>query len=385
MSAAAPGTLSSVNAPVAASVRPAFARVEVHDDPAQALAVWRELSPETHGSFYQSEAFLLPWLAASAPGRKLRPFFIVARDEAGAPQALLPLGLFAFGPLRVAQFLGAKHSNYNLGLFRGDRSFSAPDLRALLRAAASTPRGPHLYRFINLPLNWRGAPNPLALLDARPAASRAYATRLLADGEALLAARLSADSRKKLRRKERLLVEKGEVRHIRAASPQQAAAFLAAFLAHKKGSALEPDDADKAFYRALAGHAGDASSVEFHALTQGERIVATLCAGRCGGRLQGLFISYDPDPEIARASPGELLLRQVLLDACARGLTAFDLGVGDARYKTTFCDEIEPMVEVLEATSALGRLAKPLFVAASAAKARIKASPRLLALLKKRR
>jgi CelD/BcsL family acetyltransferase involved in cellulose biosynthesis len=386
MSAAAPGTLSSVIAPAAASARPAFARVEIIDDPAQALGVWRELSPETHGSFYQSEAFLLPWLAQPAARRKMQPFFIVARDEAGAPLALLPLGLFSFGPLRVAQFLGGKHANYNLGLFRGDRAFSTHDLRALLRAAAnSAPRGPHLYRFINLPLTWRAAANPLARLDCRPAASRAYATALMGDGEALLAARLAADKRKDLRRKERLLAAKGSVRHVRASSPQEAAAILETFFAHRSGAALAPDEPTKAFYEALAAGAGDSSSVEFHALTLGGRIVATLCAGLCGGRLQGMFMSYDPDPEIARASPGELLLRHVLLDACARRLAAFDLGVGDARYKTTFCDEAEPLAEAFEATGALGRLAKPFLILALGAKTRIKNNPRLFALLRKRR
>ena len=88
-----------------------------------------------------------------------------------------------------------------------------------------------------------------------------------------------------------------------------------------------------------------------------------------------MFISYDPDPDIARSSPGELLLCAVLRDACARNLSAFDLGVGDARYKTTFCDESERLAEALYAPTWAGRLAAPFFAARFGRKSRDQAQP----------
>lgn len=389
MSVAAQRTLKPSDIPAAASPRPAFARVEVFEDPTQALDVWRALSPESCGSFYQSETFILSWLESVAAHDKARPFFVVARDEAGASLTLLPLGLFRFGPLRVAQFLGGKHSNYNLGLFRGDRLFSARDLKALLRAAAQAAReGPHLYRLSNLPPFWREAANPLVLLPHRPAASRAYATRLDGDGEAFLAARFSPDARKKMRKKEKRLAGMGVLRHVRAETAAQAEHILDAYFAHRDAHpdahvAAAADQSTRAFYRALARRAGGRVEVEFHALSLDDRMIATFGAGLCGGRLQGMFISYDSDPEIAKSSPGELLLCHVVLDACARNFSAFDLGAGDARYKTGFCDEAEPLVEALYAPTLIGRLASPLFIAASAAKAAIKRDPRLFALAKR--
>ena len=167
----------------------AFARVDVYDRPEQILDVWRELAPEMCGSWYQSEAFLLTWLETC--GRKLAvtPFFIVARNEDGLAVALLPLGIFRLGGLRVAEFLGGKHSNYNLGLFRPGCVFSAEDLRSILRQAARRAgSGPHLYRLLNLPESWRGGANPLCLLPHQPAPDSAYATRLGPDGDAFLAA-----------------------------------------------------------------------------------------------------------------------------------------------------------------------------------------------------
>lgn len=387
MSVAAPQMLCPSTAPDAQPVGAAFARVEVFDDPALVLDAWRDLSPEICGSFYQSESFLLAWLESFAAREKARPFFILARDEGGAAVALLPLGLFRFGPLRIAQFLGGKHSNYNLGLFRTDRAFAARDLETLLRTAArSVSEGPHLYRLVNMPLSWRGAANLLTLLRHRPAASNAYATRLAGNGEAFLAARLSSDARKKLRKKEKRLATIGALRYFHAESAQEAEQIIDAYFAHKSRQgaghvAREQIDATRRFYRALARRGLE--TMELHALALDGQIVAVLGAGRNGGRLQGMFISYESDPEIARSSPGELLLSHVLRDACARGLSSFDLGIGEARYKDVFCDDTERLADVLFAPTALGGLAAPLFAFAAATKAAIKRDPRLFALAKK--
>jgi CelD/BcsL family acetyltransferase involved in cellulose biosynthesis len=386
MSVATPQIVPTSFSRAGAKASTPFARVEVLGDPAQVLAAWRELSPETRGSFYQSERFVLAWFAMFGPRRKARPFFIVARDVSSAPLAVLPLALFHFGPLRVAQFPGEKHSNYNLGLFRADADFSASDLKFLLGAAArSAPGGPHLYRFLSLPLAWRGAANPLARLDHWPAANCARAAQLPEDGDAFFARRLSTEARKKLRKKEKRLAVLGAVRYFRAASGQEKAKVLDAFFAHKAGRpefrlAQDELDALRGFYGALAEGEGGA---ELHALAVGDRIVAALGAGANGGRLQGMFISYDPDPEIAKSSPGEILLAHVLRDACARKFSAFDLGVGEARYKADFCDEVEQLVDALYPPTFLGRLALPFFALAGAAKRTIKANPKLFALAEK--
>ena len=369
-----------------------FARLEVCRSPLDALAVWRALAPADRGSFYQSEKFLLAWLEHFGDKEKVEPFFIVARDACGAPMALLPLGLFRFGPLRVAQFLGGPHANYNLGLFRADAAFSARDLRLLLREAARAKGGPHLYRLVNMPLLWRGAANPLTLLPHRTGANRAYATALGADGEAWLATRPSAATRKKWRKKEKRLAATGELSYFRAKNEMQAQKILDAFFRQKSqrfGWLADPAKAaaTRDFYATLTafGAQGEALAVELHALGLDGRVVATLAAGLNGGRLQALFNSFDADPPIARCSPGEILLCHVLCDACARKIDAFDFGLGDARYKKTFCDDIESMADALFAPSFFGLLAQPFFAAGLAAKTAIKRNPRLSGVIERMR
>ena len=57
--------------------------------------------------------------------------------------------------------------------------------------------------------------------------------------------------------------------------------------------------------------------------------------------------SFDPDPEIARTSPADLLLMSMMQTMCDRGYKVFDLGIGEARYKSSWCDRSEPLVDVL--------------------------------------
>jgi CelD/BcsL family acetyltransferase involved in cellulose biosynthesis len=49
--------------------------------------------------------------------------------------------------------------------------------------------------------------------------------------------------------------------------------------------------------------------------------------------------------ELTHTSPGELLLYLVIEDCTNRGYTSFDLGRGEERYKSSWCNEVVPMFE----------------------------------------
>jgi CelD/BcsL family acetyltransferase involved in cellulose biosynthesis len=100
----------------------------------------------------------------------------------------------------------------------------------------------------------------------------------------------------------------------------------------------------------------------------GARIVATFGALAQADRLCGMFISYDPDPEISRCSPGQLLILDTIRSLGARGVATFDLGVGEARYKDENCEAEEPLFDAAVAVTPLGRA----FGSASLLRQRIK-------------
>lgn len=91
--------------------------------------------------------------------------------------------------------------------------------------------------------------------------------------------------------------------------------------------------------------------------------------------------SFATEDEIARSSPGDLLLHSLLRDLVARGVGRFDLGVGEARYKNAVCDETIALVDSVIPATPLGALATPILAALTRAKRALKQNPRLFASL----
>ena len=81
--------------------------------------------------------------------------------------------------------------------------------------------------------------------------------------------------------------------------------------------------------------------------------------------------------ENARHSPGLVLLMHMVADCAARGLRSFDIGVGRAHYKSSFCREPEPLFDTFLPLTLRGRLAAAAFSTAFAAKRMIKQNPAL--------
>ena len=65
--------------------------------------------------------------------------------------------------------------------------------------------------------------------------------------------------------------------------------------------------------------------------------------------------------ENARHSPGLILLMHMIGECADRGLRSFDIGVGEAHYKSFFCKEPEPLFDIFLPLTPRGRLAAPAF------------------------
>ena len=328
-----------------------IASVQVHADPAAALADWTELVAAAPAAAYGRPDWLLPWIEAVGLPSGLAPLIVVARDAGGRATALLPLAVQRQGALAVAGFLGGRDSNFNMGLFRPGADWTRAGLHDLLRrAAAASGRRIDLFAFRNQPHDWQGAANPLLALARQPSPSFAYKSELGADPDAFLRARLSRDTRKKLRQKMKRLGALGAVEVVEARTPGEVAEVLDAFveqrIARNLASGL-PTDELPALRRFLDRTVGGGGPVSFHALRCGGRVVATLGGTRHRDRFSGMLISITAEAEVVRNSPGELLLSEVMKRCCAAGLSTFDLGIGEARYKETYCPDVEPLFDSL--------------------------------------
>ena len=229
--------------------------------------------------------------------------------------------------------------------------------------------------------------NPLALLDHQASPSAAYGTGLPEKAETLFAAKLSKDARKKLRKKESRLAASASLTHRVAVTPEEQATILEAFLAQKierfRARNIASDfgsPAMRAFIEAASAPNG--RGLELHALYADERIVAVYGGASWQGQWSGMFNAFDTSDEIAKASPGDLLLMKVIAKACADGLTRFDLGIGEARYKAALCDETIPLFDARFAVTLRGRIATDVHAMRQRIKRGVKGNARLFALAK---
>jgi CelD/BcsL family acetyltransferase involved in cellulose biosynthesis len=356
------------------------ASLDVYAEFDDARADWDELLRVAAVSPYQSCRFLSVWFETLGRFDGAVPFIVVARDAEGRPQALLPLCLYRRGPLKVALFLGGRESNFNLPLLRPGARYDEAALRALLvEASRRAPVSPDLFYLRNQPKRFEGVDNPLAFANARRSASDAYGVSLPERVEDL-AERLSKDARKKLRKKEARLAEFGEIAYEHCATGNRAQEILTALIEQKaarfsdKGVDLAYDASRlEAFLKGLV----DGGGLELHALSVGGRIVAAYAGVVRGARFSAMINSFDMDEEIARSSPGDLLLHALMRNLVGRGMTAFDLGAGEARYKNAVCDETIELCDVIAPISAQGALAAPLFSAFLRLKRRVKQTPAL--------
>ncbi len=376
-------------APMISAMQSAFTRVEIHREAGSVLEAWADLEASAPGSIYQTRAWLLPWVETLGRKAGIAPLFILARGADHRPLALLSLGITRRGPLRIASWLGGSDANFNMALARPDVSWTQAEILRLLREAAKAcgRDRPDLFNLANQPFDWGGRTNPLALLPHRPSPSAAFGTTLPADAETLFAAKLSKDTRKKLRKKEAKLAARGPLTHLVAASADQQHRVIETFLSQKltrfRVQKIVSDFAHAAmrdFIEMASQPRGNA--IELHALLTGERIVAIYGGGVHDGQWSGMFNSFDSDGAIAKSSPGDLLLMRIMARACAGGLTRFDLGVGEARYKATLCDERLPLFDAIVTISLRGGIAARLLSARQTVKRVIKAHPRLLSRVK---
>ncbi|WP_158807642.1 GNAT family N-acetyltransferase [Beijerinckia sp. L45] len=378
--------------PVPATAVPAFARVSLRrETDAVVLAAWAELETSAPCSIYQTRAWLVPWIATLGRKAGITPFFVLAFGADDRPAALLCLGLQKRGAVRVATFLGGKDSNFNIGLLRPGQSWTAADLRLLLsRAARELGRdAPDAFLLVNQPYVWGATANPFMALPHQASPSAAFGTALATRAEEFFAKKLSKDSRKKLRKKESRLAEIGPLTHL-IASAQEREAVLDCFFAQRlerfraQNIASDFDDPQmRAFIETASAEGQHGFGIELHALKAGERIVAVYGGAAHAGQWSGMFNSFDAAVEIAKSSPGDLLLMKVIAAQCEAGLRAFDLGIGEARYKGTFCDEAIPLFDTFVSTSPRGWFYLKLHAASQRAKRMVKQNPRLFTLAKR--
>jgi CelD/BcsL family acetyltransferase involved in cellulose biosynthesis len=368
------------------AVARSWASLSVVEDIAALAVEWRALEDSALVTPYQAHGWVRAF--AETVGRAERMAFrhAVLRDAAGAALAILPLVITRRNGIRFAEFIGGKHANYHMGLY--DPAFAAgldaAGARLMLAEIGAAIGGLDAFIFVNQPTHWQGVPNPLAQLAGGPSPSGAYKLALApGDAEGSLRRSMSSHAHKKLKNKRNRFIAHGPSEMVRARTPEEIARVIDAFLRQKAARFAMMGIADpfappamRRFLERGAAPEGDRPpALELYSLDVAGQSVATYVGAVQGDRFSGMATSFDMESEVAKTSPGEILLIDLIKLKCREGFTVFDLGVGEARYKTTICDERDDLVDTFLPLTAKGRAFALFSRAKREMKRRIKASP----------
>src|ERR1700692_201201 len=99
-----------------------IASVDIVTEIDQAEAVWRALEAHDRLSTpYQRFDLLSIWQHQVGSRNEVSPFVVIAYDAERRPLLLVPLALKSSHGVRIASFMGGKHTTFNMAL--GDNAF----------------------------------------------------------------------------------------------------------------------------------------------------------------------------------------------------------------------------------------------------------------------
>ncbi len=361
-------------------------RAERYDGADAVLAAMDAAGPLTASGAFQSRGWLQSLYETLAQDLGAKPVGIAVHDAAtGALAYLLPLVETRRGRLRVLSFPLLGVSDYG-GPILGPKSPLEP---AAIEQAWRTmvPRlgGADLLQLQNMPTTLDGRANPLAR-HKRVAPARHRANSLVVEDtvEALLRAR-GKKYRKEAERCFRLLAERGPPEFRRAETDDDIAKAYAvlqeqqASRRREAGGGYVLDHPEYArFYESILRDGLSNGFASIFTLRAGSDICAALLGITHGTSFTLLRISTAGE-DWKRLSPGRLIVLETMRALTTQGIRTFDMGIGDYAFKHGFGTDAAPLWDLeLPLTWA----ATPAVVA-SCAKARVRQSPRLMALAKR--
>jgi CelD/BcsL family acetyltransferase involved in cellulose biosynthesis len=293
---------------------------------------WSRLAYESRNVFSTIEWAETWWRRY---GRGERPLLVACRNR-DETTALLPLYVWSRRPVKVARFVGHGPAD-QLGPICGPsaRATAAAALRHLVEEA---PVDIVLAELLPGIEHWSEA------LGQRPLRVEATPTITLAGGWNAYLERRSANLREQIRRRERQLRRRHEVRFRLAAEETVKEDLARLFALHRArwGAAGSPFLRFEGFHQGFAPLALQRGWLRLWLLDLDDRTVAAWY----GFRFAGVESYYQAgrDPSLRDASVGLVLLAHSIREAAEDGMSEYRLLRGDERFEQRLADD-DPGVE----------------------------------------
>jgi CelD/BcsL family acetyltransferase involved in cellulose biosynthesis len=357
--------------------------VSVFSSVEAAEPVWRELETRAVMTPYQSHEWISAYCRAGF--ERFDAIAILVLSHKGKPIALAPFGVKRRFGVRMAQIIGMPISNCDALVYDPDH---ADELTAeALKSAFSSLHGSgvDIVSFHSYLAEWQGHANPLLGFKHAPAPNNFYTSTLESGDDPFIDQALPNKRRTNIRRSQRRLTEVlGDVSVRAAQSVEEIERVHAAFL-EQRGKRFVQMGVENIFaqtpfqtlFRTLAIASLDqpVPTLRYHALYAGDEIVAT-SIGACTPTHYSQYINSTTDGPASKYSLMGVMLSALIDELRAKGITSFDMGLGDFDYKTDWT-QVTTVYDSVIAVSPLGAIAAPLLLGARKAKRVIKQTPAL--------
>lgn len=358
--------------------------IQIYESFEEAELVWREFEKTAQGTAFQRFDWLSNWHKFVGQADGVEPV-IVTVARGGHVIMLAALGIEWHMGLRRLVWLGGRMADYKAPLLAADfATYVSPDgFPTLWRQICRALPRHDLVQLEDQPEYVTGSLNPFATLDSQPSADKAYVFSL-PDTFEELTMRYRPETRRIDRAKARKLNALGKVDFRIIRPGVEAAMKLDEILDHKAAqlraqgiASIFEDDQYRAALRSLALLSGDYAIMEVAELTLDGVFLSGSVSLHSHGYSTLIVHTYAQGVH-DKLSPGRLHLLEHLKATIEAGQKAYDLSVGYAPYKTSFCDAPMAMFSHISARSAV---AYPLVGAAQASvalKRSIKTNPALM-------
>ena len=281
---------------------------------------------------------------------------------------ILPFAIEHWHGTRRLIWFGHELADYNGALIDPDTLKRLADGFAadILRRVRSLVPGIDYVCLAKQPETLCGLPNPFARFRSVPFTCRAHCAKLSDSWEEFSRAHRSGRSLRSFRARERHLAKLGDLVFEQASSPQERSQSMEllvtwkiAQLTARGGRVTFADAAARRFMHELArATTGDPRFRLYSLKSDGRAIALAFCLVS-----QGQLIYYQcayAAGEMARYSPGSLLLIHIFKAAIDEGLEIFDFSNGDEDYKAHWVDRSDAIFVSLVPFTLKGRIAAAL-------------------------
>ncbi len=319
----------------------------VHDSLADIRADLTQLRDGPYSTLFNSPAWLESRIARRTDFGS--PCIITARDENGTVAFIWPMSICRCFGASILGWLGQDIFAVNLGCYRADiaAQLTGEDLKKIFNGLRLSGLPIDAVHLLNQPKVWNGVMNPMLALGQQLAPNANYERKLHTDYDTLYTDTFSSRERRNHARQRRRLAEHGDVEVVFATTNTERATIIDTFFAFKTSQlehigAKNPfaSETVQAFYRsALASTNSHGAEPIFCGLRINGKLIATLIGVTEAKRFTTLMSAITLD-DIAKASPGQQLLEQLVHHLCTQGIETFDFGPGPSAQKLRW--EMQP-------------------------------------------